>query len=200
MPFEPDTELPKDLLKYLGSGKDALSAEKVPFLWQEALSLIQVIVFKKELKKNDFFSLFSPYAEKSSAIRRLLKNCHSVMLMTATLGTQLEDHAKKYRIEKQLFNGYILDRMGSYLVESTMRSLDKKISSECEERQQACTIRYSPGYQDFGLECQSVFVHLARHELPFLKIKPNFQLMPEKTITAIKGIKERQTINKIRCR
>ncbi|MCK5098097.1 MAG: hypothetical protein KAR45_08330 [Desulfobacteraceae bacterium] len=189
MEFEPNTELPKNLLKYLGSGKDALSAKKVPFLWQEALSLAQVIVFKQELKKDDFFSLFSPYAKKSRAVRRLLQDCHSVMLMIATLGTQLEGQAKKYRIEKQLFSGYILDRMGSYLVESTMRNLDRTINCECDDRQQTCTIRYSPGYQDFSLKCQNMFVHLVRQELPFLKIKPNFQLMPEKTITAIKGIK-----------
>jgi hypothetical protein len=192
MSFEPDTELPEDLLKYLGSGKDALSVEKIPLLWQEARSLAQIAVFKKELKKEDFFSLFSPYAEKSSAVRRLLKDCHSVWLMISSLGTQLEHQAKKYRIKNQLFCGYILDRMESYLVESAMRSLDKEITSECDKRQQACTIRYSPGYQDFGLECQSVFLHLARHELPFLKIKPNFQIIPEKTITAIKGIKDRQ--------
>ena len=189
MEFEANTELPKNLLKYLGSGKDALSAEKVPFLWQEALSLVQIKIFKKKLKKDDFYPLFNPDAEQSRAVRRLLQDCHSVMLMIATLGTQLEEQAKQYRIEKQLFSGYILDRMGSYLVESTMRSLDKKISKECDKRQQTCTIRYSPGYQDFPLECQSVFIQLSQHKLPFLKIKPNFQIVPEKTITAIKGIK-----------
>ena len=189
MQFESNTELPKNLLKYLGLGRDALSVGKIPFLWQETLLLAQVTIFKKELKKDDFFSLFNPYAKKSRAVMRLLQDCHSVMLMIATLGTQVEDQAKKYRIEKQLFSGYILDRMGSYLVESTIRNLDRTINSECDKRQQTCTIRYSPGYQDFPLECQSIFIQLSQQKLPFLKIKPNFQLIPEKTITAIKGIK-----------
>jgi len=112
--------------------------------------------------------------------------------MITTLGTRLEKQVKSDFSLKHTFKGYILDRMGSYLVESAIRSLDKEITNECDKRQQTCTIRYSPGYQDFPLECQSIFVQLFQQKLPFLEIKPNFQLLPEKTITAIKGIKDRQ--------
>ena len=184
-----NTNFPENLLKYLGLNKDTFPPDRISSLWENAHMLTNVEIFEKKLLLNDFFSLFSPYVEKSNAVRRLLKDCHTVILMITTLGPRLEKQIKSNFALNQTFNGYILDRMGSYLVESTMRSLDKEISSECDKRQQTCTIRYSPGYQDFPLECQSIFVQLSQQKLPFLKIKPNFQIIPEKTITAIKGIK-----------
>ncbi|MBU0970208.1 MAG: hypothetical protein KKC20_06150, partial [Proteobacteria bacterium] len=146
-------------------------------------------IFEKKMARDQFFNAFRPHAGESRSVERLLTDCLAVHLMVVTLGSKLEHQSKKYRLEKQLFCGYILDRMGSYLVEANMGHLDRKITREYEEKKQGCTIRYSPGYQDFGLECQAIFVDLVQGELPSLKILPNFQILPEKTITAIKGIK-----------
>jgi len=199
MKLEQNSDFPENLLKYLGLNKDAFSAGQISSLWEEAWMLLNIKVFEKELGLNVFFSIFSPYAEKSNAVKRLLKDCHTVILMIATLGTRLEQQVKNDFALNQTFKGYILDRMGSYMVESAIRDLDKKINSRYNRSRQTCTIRYSPGYQDFPLACQQVFVRLGQHELPFLKIRPNFQLAPEKTITAIKGIKIRQINTKAGC-
>ncbi|MBU0971355.1 MAG: hypothetical protein KKC20_11950 [Proteobacteria bacterium] len=189
MQFDPGAEPPEKLIKYLGLGQDAFSIGKIPFLWQDALSLVQVRIFEKKMTIDKFFHAFHPHAGESHSVDRLLRDCQAVHLMVVTLGTKLERQSKKYRLENQLFCGYILDRMGSYLVEANMAHLDQKITREYGAKKQGCTIRYSPGYQDFGLECQSIFVDIVQGELPFLKILPNFQILPEKTITAIKGIK-----------
>lgn len=189
MRFETKTQLPDDMLKYLGLGPDALSLKRIPDLWKKAHNLIQIKTFQKTLRIDEFYIVFKPFAQKSKAINRLLTNCHSVILLLCTIGSELEKKSKTLRCQNQLFDGYILDRMGSYISESVIRKLDKEINTTYAQQNQRCTIRYSPGYQDFCLNSQHIFVQLAQEEIPFLRVRPNFQLEPEKSITAIKGIK-----------
>jgi hypothetical protein len=50
------------------------------------------------------------------------------------------------------------------------------------------TRRYSPGYGDFALEANRVFVELASGAMAGLEMGDGGLLRPEKTITAIKGL------------
>ncbi|MEJ2718600.1 MAG: hypothetical protein P8182_15950, partial [Deltaproteobacteria bacterium] len=131
--------------------------------------------------------LFHPYAEESSDIRRLLSRATEVCLMVATLGPALEHRARDYLAHRETFRGYVLDRMGSYLVEHVIRQLDASVEKHWAAKGLRCTKRYSPGYGDFHIEAQSVFVKMLSHTMPNLKMTARGLLLPEKTVTAIKG-------------
>ncbi|MBU1196399.1 MAG: hypothetical protein KKE62_12170 [Proteobacteria bacterium] len=188
MPLFDRTQVLNRLMKYLGAGQDALSARLIPELWHKAISVSQIQTFEQEISIEGFYSIFNPFAKQSQAVNRLLAGCHSVVLLIATLGPDLEKTSKIHLDQHQLFPAYVLDRMGSFIVESAMRNLNQQISRLYKKKGESCTIRYSPGYQDFDLACQKIFVRLAQAELPVLIIEPNGCLKPEKTITAIKGV------------
>lgn len=188
MPLFDKAQMPNGLMKYLGAGQDALSVNHIPELWHKAITLSQIQTFEHEISTGDFYSIFTPFAQNSQAVNRLLTGCHSVVLLITTLGPDLEKTSKIHLDQHQLFPAYILDRMGSFIVESAMRNLNQQINRSYKKKDESCTIRYSPGYQDFDLACQKVFVQLAQAELPVLIIEPNGCLKPEKTITAIKGV------------
>jgi hypothetical protein len=157
-------------------------------LWREAWSLIDPAEWTSCIKREDFFSIFHPYAQQSSAVRTLLSDAVGVCLLLATLGPSLERRAKDYLADKESYRGFILDRFGSYLVEEKIRSLDDRVEIQSRANGSRCTRRYSPGYGDFSPEAQMVFVEKARDEIPFLKIVSGGMIFPEKTVTAIKGI------------
>lgn len=181
-------QIPEKLVRYLGLKEDAQTFHRIPELWQTAVSLTQPATFRQEMDITKFHAQFSPYTENSRAVNRLLNGCCNVVLLVTSIGPDLELASRDHRKKHQLFEGYIFDRMGSFMAESLMRTLDHKVTSDCEKIGHDCTIRYSPGYQDFPLECQKIFVRLAASDIPYLRIDPDYRLIPEKTVTAIKGI------------
>ena len=120
---------------------------------------------------------------------RLVDRTQQVVLMVVTLGANLECHVRRHLEERSAFRGYVLDRIGSYLVEREMKLLDEEIGEDCRKSGRSTTKRYSPGYRDFSIEAQKVFVDLSAGALPGLYLLPGFLLKPEKTITAFKGVR-----------
>jgi hypothetical protein len=172
---------------YLRVGDNPTAIRTAEELWKEARDLIVPETCARWLELHDFFTAFHPYAEESSDIRRLLSGATEVCLMVATLGPALERRARDYLARRETFRGYVLDRMGSYLVEHVIRQLDARMEKQCAVRGLRFTKRYSPGYGDFRIEAQRVFVNLLSDTMPYLKMTPRGLLLPEKTVTAIKG-------------
>ena len=178
----------KEVLRYLQVPAGSHAAQEAQDLWEEAQALVRVATWQRSLEAAEFFRLFHPHAAASQALGRLLVGCTQVVLMIATLGDQLERRAKDYFAGHETFRGYVLDRLGSYLVEHQMRLLDRRVVRQAAAQGLAATRRYSPGYQDFSLEAQPIFLALAGGDLPDLRLSPAGLLLPEKTITAIKGL------------
>lgn len=175
------------VFRYLRVGDNPTAVKTAEDLWKEALGLVVPVTCTRWLEANDFFSIFHRYAQESSDIRRLLANATDVCLMIATVGPALEQRARDYLANRETFRGYMLDRMGSYLVEHFIRQLDATVERQLAARGMGFTRRYSPGYGDFSLEAQSVFVNMLSDIMPNLKITAHGLLLPEKTVTAIKA-------------
>ena len=77
--------------------------------------------------------------------------------------------------------GYARDAVGAV-------KLVKKIVRECEREKSSTTRRYNPGYQDFPLKAQSVFLEMIGSNIPDLNLTPAGLMKPEKTITVLKGV------------
>jgi len=79
------------------------------WLIEESFRLIDVKKWCRCISTDEFYDLFHPYAEKSRAIIRLLKDAKEVYLMVATLGEGLEHRVREYFTCKEFFKGYILE-------------------------------------------------------------------------------------------
>ncbi|MBI5522242.1 MAG: hypothetical protein HY910_06400 [Desulfarculus sp.] len=178
----------KRLLRYLQIASPSLAEQEAGQLWDEAQGLVDLATWQDCLDLPDFYRRFHPYAANSAALGRLLAPCRQVRLLVATLGDRLERRARDYLDQQEAFRGYVLDRLGSYLVEQRMRGLDRQVTLAAQVGGCSTTRRYSPGYRDFALDANRVFVELASSGIPGLELGEGGLLRPEKTITALKGL------------
>ena len=176
------------IARYLQVGGEEESGRRARRLWQNALALCRPTAWQRLVSMQDFLDMFHPHARQSQALKRLLKDCDRVALLAVSLGPKPEELSKELLGADEIFDGFMLDRMGSYLVEWCMSGLDRGLTREMAGQGLAATHRYSPGYQDFPLEAQEVFAGLAGENIPVLTVRENFSLYPEKSITALKGI------------
>jgi hypothetical protein len=157
-------------------------------IWREALDLAQPRYWHDLIAIDAFLLIFEPHARASLALGRLLKGCDRVVLMTVSLGFQVEEKARELLARHEAFAGFMLDRMGSYLAEWCMSNLDRQVTESLGAQGLQTTRRFSPGYKDFSLEAQKVFVELAESAILGLRLGPGNSLAPNKSITAIKGV------------
>lgn len=176
------------MLKYIRVPENDPSKERVSLLLEEAVSLLDAKKWRRRVSIDEFYDLFRPYARKSESIAKLLKHSVNVWLMTTTLGEDVEYRSREYFGKNEVFNGYVVDRLGSFLVEEEIRCMDLDITQQCRNEGCTTTRRYSPGYGDFSIKAQQIFFDLVKDSIPGLKISHGCLLSPEKTVTAIKGV------------
>ncbi|RLB83140.1 MAG: hypothetical protein DRH17_03555 [Deltaproteobacteria bacterium] len=176
------------MLKYLRVPQDDQTMEIISSVLEETVGLIDIKKWSKCVLVDDFYELFHPYARSSKSISKLLGRAEHVYLIVVTLGEDLGNRAKEYFGKKEVFKGYILDRLGSFLVEEEVKKIDLEITRQCKEDGHATTHRYSPGYGDFSIKAQRTFFDLAKDTIPGLTISHGCLLSSEKTVSAIKGV------------
>jgi hypothetical protein len=176
------------MLKYIQVHQDSAQKERVSLLLEEVVGLLDKKVWCRCVSIDEFYSLFHAYALESRSISNLLKGSMKVYLMVITLGQDIERRAKEYFGKNEVFNGYVTDRLGSFLVEEEVKRIDREINRKCRDDGLVTTHRYSPGYGDFSIKAQRGFFDLTKDTIPGLTISPGCLLSPEKTVSAIKGV------------
>jgi hypothetical protein len=185
-------KMPVRLMHYLQLGHDSEMLVLTQKLWEEAHDLIEIDEWSRIVSLETFEIQFEPYSRDSRAVLSLLCGSTEVCLLAVTLGESLERHARSYMMDRQPLEGYLLDRIGSFLVESAMQRLDREVSQRCLVEGKRTTIRFSPGYRDFSIGAQASFLRLIGDNLPGLYLTDSGLLKPEKTITALKGLETKE--------
>jgi len=179
------------MLKYLKVPQDNQTMETISLLLEESLTLIDIKKWFNRVPVDEFYETFSPYARESQSITKLLREAEKVWLIAVSLGENLEFRSRGYFRNNEVFRGYILDRLGSFLIEEEVKKIDRTISQECQRDNLTTTQRYSPGYGDFSIKAQQIFFNLAKDYIYGLRISSGSILFPEKTVTVIKGVIKR---------
>ena len=179
--------LPGQLLRSLRVAPDSIAGREAAVLWQEALALVRHQTWQTRFDIEIFLEAFHPHARQSQDLVRTLEGCQAVWLGAVTIGCALEQRGREYFQLGRPFAGYMLDRMGSFLAEASMRGLHAKVRAHCAQEAGRATRRYSPGYGDFALEAQAHFLRLIAGALPGLQLTSGYLLLPEKSITAVCG-------------
>ncbi|MCK5098736.1 MAG: hypothetical protein KAR45_11575 [Desulfobacteraceae bacterium] len=176
------------MLKYLKVSENRATKKKISWLLEEALDYLNIKKWSRCISIDKFYDIFHPYAHESRSIARLLNHATNVWLMLVTLGHDLEKKSKEYFKNNEVFSGYILDRLGSFLIEEEVKKINAQIFQKYQKKDYTATHRYSPGYGDFSIKSQQIFFNLAKDSIPGLRISDRDILFPEKTVTAIKGV------------
>jgi hypothetical protein len=138
--------------RYLQLDGEDEAEKRSKALWQEALQLAEPCTWQQVISIDEFLETFKPHAQASQAVGRVLHGCQKVALMAVSLGPQVEERSREALARHEVFAGFMLDRIGSYLAEWCMSSLDRQVSETLGAQGLQTTRRYSPGYKDFSLE------------------------------------------------
>ena len=116
----------------------------------------------------------------------MLAGCPSVILMAATLGSEVEKLIRKAQVVN-MPDAVILDACASSAIESVCNEVCAEIEKSVDPFY--LTDRYSPGYGDFPLEQQAqIFRTLDVTRRIGVTLTDSGLMIPQKSVTAVVGV------------
>lgn len=149
-------------------------------------------VYRQDLVKvsNQETCIKRGLAWTSQDLARFLQGCQQIFLVAVTVGPAIIKQRDSLFQNNNSAHSVIYDAVGSEMVEATADWLQNYLRLQVSRRRQTLTkFRYSPGYGDFGLENQKEIYSSLNLDQMGLELTNSGILVPEKSITAIIGIK-----------
>ena len=128
---------------------------------------------------------FTPAGE---SIRELLRDCDAVLLMAATLGSEVEQLIRRAQVGR-MGDAVILDACGSAAIENVCDNLCADLEAAFAPRY--LTDRFSPGYGDMPLAQQAeLFRVLDVTRRIGVSLSASGLMLPQKSVTALIGVSD----------
>lgn len=136
---------------------------------------------------------------KSKEVYNLLSDSDKCIIMSATLGIEIEKEIRKNSF-CALTKSIIIDACATVAIEQVCDLVQSKIEKGLTETNKYLTNRYSPGYGDLPLETNKYIINIldATKEIGLTITEKNI-MIPRKSVVAIMGIttsKVKQELNK----
>jgi len=138
------------------------------------------------------------YWECGKVITSLLQGSQKFLLFAATAGLEFEIFAQKINKEGDMLGIFLMDAIGSCIVEKTGDYMELRLEGEYETLQH--TNRFSPGYCGWPLSDQKKLFRLLGENPCGIKLSETFLMNPIKSISGIIGIGEKVTQKKYGCK
>lgn len=133
---------------------------------------------------------------KSKNLYNILKDCEECIIISATLGIEIEKKIRKYSY-CQLSKSIIMDACATTAIEEVCDVVQSNIEKELNQKGKYITMRYSPGYGDLPLELNKEILNLLNAQNKIgLTINDSGIMIPRKSVVAIMGITHK-TINRV---
>ena len=123
------------------------------------------------------------------SVRELLRDCDGVILMAATLGSEVERLIRRAQVGR-MGDAVILDACGSAAIENVCDNLCADLEASFAPRY--LTDRFSPGYGDMPLKQQEeLFRVLDVTRRIGVSLSESGLMLPQKSVTALIGVSDR---------
>jgi hypothetical protein len=170
--------LEKDLNRYIEEAREIIELKGV--CRRESVSNIT----EKEI------SLKNHTVLKSAALAKFLKGSTQVLLFGATAGSGIMDAIEKKTKEKYLTRAVVYNAVAGEMVDEALTWIEQYINQQIRRENLTLDLRrFSAGYGDFGIEYQKVFWQLLAFKEIGVSLSETYFLIPEKSVTAISGIR-----------
>jgi hypothetical protein len=127
---------------------------------------------------------------ESRHLAKFLAKCGETVLMGATAGREIMNAIEEDATGANVTRGIVLDAAASEIVDAALDwIMDYFSQSLRRENRRLLGKRYSAGYGDLFLETQKTMYRLLQLERIGIEITESCMLVPEKSVTAITGIK-----------
>lgn len=128
-------------------------------------------------------------------IKEHLNNCHKTVLMAATIGSAVDELIRKAAIRDVALSLY-MDACASTLIELVCDRAEADIRELKEKEGDFLTGRFSPGYGDLPIDCQSQFVGILNATRRIgLTVSDSGVLIPLKSVTAVMGVSSQKKVS-----
>lgn len=170
-------EVPENLMILIRECEKELEAAAAPrALWREY-----------PLKLRGHVLDLGCFQTESRNLEQNLKDCERVLLLGATLGSGVDRLLERYK-RLDMSRAVILQAASAAMLETFCDRQNENLKQEYLEKGWYLRPRFSPGYGDLKLECQSPLV--AALELPRrigVTLTDSLLMAPSKSVTAILG-------------
>ena len=123
-------------------------------------------------------------------IKNMLNKAEQYALFAVTTGPEPESLAKSLMKDNQFLEGYIVDLIGSGMVDLIADQVHESIKILAEESGKRATNRYSPGYCSWDVAEQQKLFGLLPEGCCGIGLSDSFMMTPVKSISGIIGIGE----------
>ena len=124
-------------------------------------------------------------------LKRHLKGCREILLFACTAGAETDRRIARAKLQSPA-KGLLMHAIGAQQVEGACDRLCRQLAEQFPDRQ--LTDRFSPGYGDLPLEIQrDVMKALDCGRTVGITLTESLLMMPSKSVTAIIGMKEKET-------
>ncbi len=133
---------------------------------------------------------------ESEKVFRRMEGSTELVLAAVTLGPALDEKVAELSDSDDLTRAFLLNAYGAEAAEALMSSLNRVITDWAKERNRETTRRFSPGYGDWHISAQKELLRLLQAEKIGIRLTEQFMMLPEKSVSAIIGVKPAMGGNK----
>ena len=167
----------REVLRYLGY-KNQEADENVSRIVEDCLELLWKNVSPK-------------YRVREFPLTLGAKDCEKILVFAATLGVGADYLIQKYN-RLEMSRAVILQAASAAMIEEYCDQVCEGLKKEYEEKGLYLRPRFSPGYGDFSLSCQSAVLDaLDAGKHLGIKLTDSFLMMPSKSVTAVIGVSQK---------
>lgn len=124
----------------------------------------------------------------SAKLSRTMASCVEVVAFIATIGHGIEREIERLTAQNHLSDAYILDAMGSVLIENMVENYCRRMQFKCRSEGKDVTLRFSPGYCDWPITDQLGLFGLFDTYAMEIQLTDAFLMSPRKSISGVFGI------------
>lgn len=183
----------REILRYLGYGGQEAD-EPVERLIEECKEELERVAMPRSiwrsypLRVEDNHIDMTCIQTTSRNLARNLRDCDQVMLLGATLGSEVDMLLKRYNT-LQMSKAVVMQAASVAMLETYCDEVNQERKEEYLRQELYLRPRFSPGYGDVPLECQrGIAGALELSKRIGITLTDHLLMVPSKSITAIIGI------------
>lgn len=137
---------------------------------------------------DDFIELEGGIKFLTGKIPPFIRGSGSLVLFVVTIGDKIEKEAGILTSGTDPLSGYLLDRIGSFAVESLAERLEKRLRKDYSLIKKSVSSRFSPGYCDWPVEEQFKMIKALDFSKAGVELTEGCMMLPKKSISAIAAV------------
>lgn len=136
----------------------------------------------------DFIEIEDGPRFNTSKIPSFISGAEKLVFFLVTIGPDIEKEASQLTSGEDTLTGYLLDRIGSYAVESLAENLEKRLRKNYLLVKKSVSSRFSPGYCDWPIEEQFKLAKVIDFSKAGVELNSNCMMIPKKSVSALVAV------------